>query len=82
VSHLVAIRRLEDKYGDDWELFRKKRDEYLSSNGLTPDQFTAFLDDRLMRPEYWTTLWEAIQKGVVDTTLASPDTKDSPGAKD
>jgi hypothetical protein len=75
VTHIVSLTRLMEESANDWALFKKKREEYLSSHGLTPDLLASFVRDQQKEPEFWSTLWDTIQMKL----LESRDQNSSPG---
>lgn len=77
VTHMAALTRLMRECGSDWQLFTEKRDEYLSSHGLTEDLLSSFVTDQKKEPVFWNNLWSLISEGLEDSLGQGPRTGDS-----
>jgi len=72
VKHFVAIYLLLEECGEDWNLFKQKRDDYLLENGITIDDLQLFLTGREEEPEYWFELWEKIYDALPEYEKKPP----------
>jgi|GEM_PF-5963101 len=72
VTHFVSISLLLNECGEDWELFKKKRDNYLLHNGITGDDLLLFLTSHEEEPEYWLELWEKIYETLPEDEKRPP----------
>jgi hypothetical protein len=76
VTHFVALSNLLNECDGDWELFRRKRDEYLSRNGVTEEDMLSFVNSHPGDPEFWSQLWERINRQLkpAETDTVQADT--------
>ncbi|MFQ6102829.1 MAG: hypothetical protein ACE5OP_00885 [Candidatus Glassbacteria bacterium] len=62
VEHYVSLTLIERECGGDWELFKKRRDEYLSSHGITEEHLVSFITNTHKEPEFWSNLLDTINR--------------------
>ena len=72
VTHFVSISLLLNECGEDWELFKKQRDNYLLQNRITGDDLLLFITSHEEEPEYWFELWEKIYDALPEEGKRPP----------